>query len=58
VVAMDAEPQERINQEDVNAASKDISAAEPTVFDDEDVTMIMAQTLINLKAEKAKLLDE
>nr|GEY91719.1 copia protein [Tanacetum cinerariifolium] len=35
-----------------------VSAAEPTVFDDEDVTMTMAQTLIKLKAEKAKILDE
>nr|GEX57649.1 hypothetical protein [Tanacetum cinerariifolium] len=51
VVAMDDESQERINQEDV-------SAAEPTVFDDEDVTMTMTQTLIKLKAKKAKLLDE
>nr|GEW82316.1 hypothetical protein [Tanacetum cinerariifolium] len=51
----------RNDQEDVNAASKGVSAvsaAEPTVFDDEDVTMKMAQTLITLKAEKAKLLDE
>nr|GEW65666.1 ribonuclease H-like domain-containing protein [Tanacetum cinerariifolium] len=51
VVAMDAESQGRLNQEDV-------SVAEPTVFDDEDVTMTMAQNLIKLKAEKAKLLDE
>nr|GEV58350.1 ribonuclease H-like domain-containing protein [Tanacetum cinerariifolium] len=51
VVAMDAETQGRLTQ-------KDISAAEPTVFDDEDVTMTMAQTLIKLKAKKAKLLDE
>nr|GEW85575.1 ribonuclease H-like domain-containing protein [Tanacetum cinerariifolium] len=67
VVAMDAESQERLNQEDVNAGSKEVgvvsapelvSIAEPTVFDDEDVTMTMAQTLIKLKAEKAKLLDE
>nr|GEU54187.1 hypothetical protein [Tanacetum cinerariifolium] len=58
VVAMDAESQGRINQEDVNAASKRVSAAKPTVFDDEDVTMTMAQTLIKLKVEKAKLLDE
>nr|GEZ68258.1 hypothetical protein [Tanacetum cinerariifolium] len=58
VVIMDAESQGRINQEEVNAASKDVSVAEPTVFDDEDVTMTMAQTLIKLKAEKAKLLDE
>nr|GFD01970.1 hypothetical protein [Tanacetum cinerariifolium] len=41
----------RLNQEDV-------SVIEPTVFDDEDVTMTMALTLIKLKAEKAKLLDE
>nr|GEU95244.1 hypothetical protein [Tanacetum cinerariifolium] len=51
VVAMDAETQGRLTQEDV-------SAAEPTVFHDEDVTMTMAQILIKLKAEKAKLLDE
>nr|GEY64455.1 hypothetical protein [Tanacetum cinerariifolium] len=48
----------RIDQEEVNAASKGVSAAEPTVFDDEEVTMIMAQTLIKLKEKKAKLLDE
>nr|GEZ33808.1 hypothetical protein [Tanacetum cinerariifolium] len=48
----------RIDQEDVNAASKGVNAAEPTVFDDEEVTMTMAQTLIKIKAEKAKLLDE
>nr|GEU78852.1 hypothetical protein [Tanacetum cinerariifolium] len=36
VVAMDVEPQGRINQEDVNAASNGVSAAEPTVFDDEE----------------------
>nr|GFD13531.1 hypothetical protein [Tanacetum cinerariifolium] len=35
-----------------------VSAVEPVVFNDEDVTMTMAQTLIKLKAEKAKLLDE
>nr|GFA46930.1 hypothetical protein [Tanacetum cinerariifolium] len=38
VVAMDVEPQERINQDNVNAASKGVSAAEPTVFDDEEIT--------------------
>nr|GEV96121.1 ribonuclease H-like domain-containing protein [Tanacetum cinerariifolium] len=57
-VTIDAEPQGRINQEDVNAASKRVSVDEPTVFDDEEVTMTMAQTLIKLKAEKAKLIDE
>nr|GFD28068.1 hypothetical protein [Tanacetum cinerariifolium] len=63
-VVMDAESQGRKN---LNAASKEVSAviapelvntAEPTVFDDEDVTMIMAQTLIKLKVEKAKILNE
>nr|GEY12259.1 uncharacterized mitochondrial protein AtMg00810-like [Tanacetum cinerariifolium] len=58
VVDMDDEPQGRINQEDFNAASNGVSAVESTVFDDEDVTMTMAQTLIMLKAEKAKLLDK
>nr|GEX32668.1 uncharacterized mitochondrial protein AtMg00810-like [Tanacetum cinerariifolium] len=58
VVTMDAEPPGRIDQEDFNAASKGVSAAKPTVFDDEEVTMTMAQTLIKLKVEKAKLLDE
>nr|GEX33258.1 hypothetical protein [Tanacetum cinerariifolium] len=52
---------------DVYAASKGVSAVsapelvsavEPIVFDDEDVTMTMAQTLIKLKVEKAKVLDE
>nr|GEX95821.1 hypothetical protein [Tanacetum cinerariifolium] len=51
VVAMDAETQGRLNQEDV-------SVAKPTVFDDEEVIMTMAQAFIKLKAEKAKLLDE
>nr|GEV04649.1 ribonuclease H-like domain-containing protein [Tanacetum cinerariifolium] len=48
----------RITQEDVSAATKDVNATEPTVFDDEEVTINMAQTLIKMKAEKAKLLDK
>nr|GEY58975.1 hypothetical protein [Tanacetum cinerariifolium] len=49
----------KIDQDDeVNAASKGVSATEPTVFDDEEVTITMAQTLIKMKAEKARLLDE
>nr|GFA31893.1 hypothetical protein [Tanacetum cinerariifolium] len=51
-------------KENVNAASKGfsvitpklVSIAEPIVFDDEDVTMKMAQTLIKLKA--ARILNE
>nr|GEX13358.1 hypothetical protein [Tanacetum cinerariifolium] len=53
-----------IADEDVNVASKGVSdvsalelvsAVEPMVFNDEDVIMTMAQTLIKLKAKKAKL---
>nr|GEY00055.1 uncharacterized mitochondrial protein AtMg00810-like [Tanacetum cinerariifolium] len=40
-VDMDAELQRRLDQ-DVSAATKDVSAAEPNVFDDEEVTMAMA----------------
>nr|GEZ52130.1 hypothetical protein [Tanacetum cinerariifolium] len=45
-------------KDDDNAATKEVSAAEPTIFDDEEVTMTMAQTLIKMKAKKARLLDE
>nr|GEV07940.1 copia protein [Tanacetum cinerariifolium] len=44
--------------DDVSAATKEVNVAEPIVFDDEEVTMIMAQTLIKMKAEKARILDE
>nr|GEY93089.1 hypothetical protein [Tanacetum cinerariifolium] len=56
VADMDVELQGRID--DVSAATKDANAAEPTVFFYEEVTMTMAQTLIKMKAEKARLLDE
>nr|GEV41824.1 hypothetical protein [Tanacetum cinerariifolium] len=55
-VNMDAEFQGRID--DDNAATKDVNADEPTVFDDEEVTMTKAQTLIKMKAKKARLLNE
>nr|GEW84831.1 hypothetical protein [Tanacetum cinerariifolium] len=60
-------PKEHLVKENVNTASRGVSVvialelvstAEPIVFDDEDVTMTMAQTLIKLKAEKARILDE
>nr|GEX46308.1 hypothetical protein [Tanacetum cinerariifolium] len=41
-----------------NAAIKEASAIESSVFNDEEVTMTMAQTLIKMKAEKARLLNE
>nr|GEU57269.1 ribonuclease H-like domain-containing protein [Tanacetum cinerariifolium] len=43
---------------DDNATAKEVNDAELTVFDDEEVTMIMAQTLIKMKAEKARILNE
>nr|GEX89316.1 hypothetical protein [Tanacetum cinerariifolium] len=49
---------EDITLVDMEKDKEGVSAAEPTIFDDEEVTMKMAQTLIKLKAEKAKLLDE
>nr|GEU36944.1 hypothetical protein [Tanacetum cinerariifolium] len=58
-VDLDAELQGMIKRKnDDNAAAKEVNAAEPTVFDDEEVTMIMAQTLIKMKAKKARILDE
>nr|GEV27177.1 putative reverse transcriptase domain-containing protein [Tanacetum cinerariifolium] len=58
IVEMDSNIQGRM-EEDVTVV-KDINAteSEPTVFDDEEVTMTMAQTLIKIKAEKARILDE
>nr|GFA73589.1 hypothetical protein [Tanacetum cinerariifolium] len=40
------------------AATKEFNVVEPTVFDDEEVTMTMAQTLIKIKDEKERVLDE
>nr|GEU85004.1 hypothetical protein [Tanacetum cinerariifolium] len=45
-------------KDDDNAATKDANAAEPTALDDEEVIMTMAQTLIKMKDEKVKLLNE
>nr|GEW32488.1 hypothetical protein [Tanacetum cinerariifolium] len=59
VVEMDADIQGRLEEKDkVNVAAKEVNAAEPIVFNDKEVTMTIAQTLIKMKAEKAKLLDE
>nr|GEX28309.1 hypothetical protein [Tanacetum cinerariifolium] len=55
-VDLSAELQGR--KDDDNVATKDASVVEPTVFDDEEVTMTMAQTLIKMKAKKARILDE
>nr|GEV44470.1 hypothetical protein [Tanacetum cinerariifolium] len=55
-VEIDVDTQGRM-EEDVTAV-KEVNAAEPIVFDDEEVTMTMAQTLIKMKAEKQRILDE
>nr|GEW78277.1 reverse transcriptase domain-containing protein [Tanacetum cinerariifolium] len=58
-VEMDVDIQGRLEEKDeVNDAAKEVSVAKPTVFDDEEVTMTMAQTLIKMKAKKARILDE
>nr|GEW13281.1 putative ribonuclease H-like domain-containing protein [Tanacetum cinerariifolium] len=41
-----------------NVVIKEDSDVEPTVFNDEEVTMTIAQTPIKMKAKKARLLDE
>nr|GEX21912.1 hypothetical protein [Tanacetum cinerariifolium] len=58
IVEMDADTQGRM-EEDVTAV-KEINAAEPepTIFNDEEVTVTMALTLIKMKAKKARILDE
>nr|GEX33636.1 hypothetical protein [Tanacetum cinerariifolium] len=59
VLGKGAELQGRIKRkDDDNAATKEVNTTEPTVFDDVEVTMTMAQTLIKMKAVKARLLDE
>nr|GEU61536.1 uncharacterized mitochondrial protein AtMg00810-like [Tanacetum cinerariifolium] len=58
VAEMDADIQGRM-EEDATAV-KEINAVkpEPTIINDKEVTMTMAQTLIKMKAEKARILDE
>nr|GEW64375.1 putative ribonuclease H-like domain-containing protein [Tanacetum cinerariifolium] len=54
VITIDAEPQGWINQEDVNAASKGVSATKPTVFDGEEI----AQKLHDEEVQKATARDK
>nr|GEW04992.1 hypothetical protein [Tanacetum cinerariifolium] len=55
-VEMDANTQRRI-EEGVTVVKK-VNVDEPTIFNDEEVTMTMVQTLIKIKAKKARILDE
>nr|GEU83737.1 hypothetical protein [Tanacetum cinerariifolium] len=46
-------------RKDVTAVKENnVAEPKPTVFDDEEVTMTMSQTLIKMKAKKARILDE
>nr|GEW79959.1 synaptobrevin, longin-like domain protein [Tanacetum cinerariifolium] len=56
IAAIDADKD--ITLVDVEKDEEEVTVVVPTIFDDEDVIMTMAQTLIKIKAEKAKLLDE
>nr|GEV64239.1 hypothetical protein [Tanacetum cinerariifolium] len=54
-IGMDTDTQGRM-EEDVTAV-KEINDAEPIIFDDKEVTMTMAQTLIKMEAKK-RIFDE
>nr|GEV68551.1 hypothetical protein [Tanacetum cinerariifolium] len=56
IVEMDVNIQGRMKEDETDV--KEFNGAEPIVFDDEEVTMTMAQTLIKIKAKKARILDE
>nr|GEY94086.1 hypothetical protein [Tanacetum cinerariifolium] len=58
VVKIDADIQERIEEDIIAVKEINVAEPEPTVFNDEEVTMTMAQTLIKMKAKKARILDE
>nr|GEZ00032.1 hypothetical protein [Tanacetum cinerariifolium] len=58
IVKMDDDIQWRM-EEDVTAVKEiNVAEPEPTVFNNKEVTMTMAQTLIKLKAKKSIILDE
>nr|GEY58420.1 hypothetical protein [Tanacetum cinerariifolium] len=58
-VDVDAELQGRIERkDDDNVIAQEVNVVEPIVFDDEEVTITMAQTLIKMKAKKARILNE
>nr|GEY46242.1 hypothetical protein [Tanacetum cinerariifolium]GEY56595.1 hypothetical protein [Tanacetum cinerariifolium] len=57
-VEMDADIQEKMEEDVIIVKEINAAESEPTVFDDKEVTMTMARTLIKMKAEKARILDE
>nr|GEZ83402.1 hypothetical protein [Tanacetum cinerariifolium] len=57
-VEIDADIQERMEEDVIAVKEINFPEPEPTVFNDEEVTMTMAQTLIKIKAKKARILDE
>nr|GEU97647.1 hypothetical protein [Tanacetum cinerariifolium] len=57
-VEMDADIQGRMEEDVTTVKENNAAESEPIVFNDEEVTMTMAQTLIKMKAKKARILDE
>nr|GFB95927.1 hypothetical protein [Tanacetum cinerariifolium] len=57
-VEIDADIQGRMEEDVTDVKEINAAGSETIVFNDEEVTMTMAQTLIKIKAEKARILDE
>nr|GEZ26335.1 hypothetical protein [Tanacetum cinerariifolium]GEZ37926.1 hypothetical protein [Tanacetum cinerariifolium] len=57
-VEIDADIQGRIEEDVIAIKEINFPEPEPTVFNDDEVTMTMAQTLIKMKAKKARIIDE
>nr|GFA95015.1 synaptobrevin, longin-like domain protein [Tanacetum cinerariifolium] len=57
-VEMDADIQERMEEDVTTVKEINVAESEPTVFNDKEVTMTMDQILIKMKAKKARIPDE
>nr|GEU45830.1 hypothetical protein [Tanacetum cinerariifolium] len=57
-VEIDADTQRRMEEDVTDVKEINVAEFEPTIFDDKEVTMTMAQTVIKIKSEKARILDE
>nr|GFA42814.1 hypothetical protein [Tanacetum cinerariifolium] len=58
LVDVDADTHRRMKEDDTAINDINDAESEPTIFDDKEVTMTMAQTLIKIKAKKQRILDE
>nr|GFB15957.1 hypothetical protein [Tanacetum cinerariifolium] len=57
VVEIDVDIQGRMEEDVTDVKEINAAESEPTIFDDEKVTMTMAQTLIKMKTKKARILE-